>query len=619
MTRKPPCKFLSRNVLAGLTLALAVFVALSGWTLELSTSAPSATEELLRHARYLASDELTGRGVDTTGIKLARDYIAAEFAKHGLMPSGDNSGYFQTFTVAVGVDAKEPSKLTLAENLAPVLHLDWIPLGLSASGQAEAEVVFAGYGITAKEFGYDDYSGIDAQGKIVLVLRYEPPPKNEKSPFRKFPNYSSHAALRNKANNARDHGAVGMILVDLNHSGDEKAELLSTRASLWRGGNGVIAAQLKRRVAEQWLGAQGVSLQALKEKIDREETPASMPLANAKITLQVTLEEVRRSADNVVALLPGSDPLLKNENIVIGAHYDHLGHGQFGALSPQAQGRIHYGADDNASGTAVLLDLARRLSQMPLKPARSIVFVAFSGEEAGLYGSRHFVGRSPTLTTTKAMINLDMVGRLRENRLTVFGARSGSNLSAIIQDAARPLGLEINESDNVGRSDHITFYNKNIPVAHFFTGTHPDYHRPTDTWDKLHIEGMGKVSDLVLAAVLSIANGKELINFVSLPARAPREETAQQRGGSGTYLGSIPSYGDSAEGVALAGVTRGSPAARAGLRQGDVIIEFAKKKIRNIEDLTEALGVHKPGDEIEIVIQRTGQTVTVKAILRARG
>jgi S1-C subfamily serine protease len=156
-------------------------------------------------------------------------------------------------------------------------------------------------------------------------------------------------------------------------------------------------------------------------------------------------------------------------------------------------------------------------------------------------------------------------------------------------------------------------------VAHFFTGTHPEYHRPTDTWDKLNIEGMGKVSDLVLASVLSITNGKELINFVSLPARAPREETAQQRGGSGAYLGSIPSYGDNAEGVALAGVTRGSPAARAGLRQGDVIIEFAKKKIRNIEDLTEALGVHKPGDEIEIVIQRTGQTVTVKAILRARG
>jgi hypothetical protein len=617
MTLKLSFRLKIRSLLASFALVSAVVVAFSGWSLE--SNAPSATEELRRHARYLASDELTGRGVDTPGIKLAADYIAKEFARYGLKPVGDNDSYFQSFEVAVGVDVKEPSKLALGDGLAAALREEWIPLGFSASNRAEAEVVFAGYGITAKDYGYDDYAGIDVKGKIVLVLRYEPPPKDEKSPFKKFPGYSVHSALRTKANNARDHGAVGMVLVDLNQSADEKTELLSTRATVWRGGNTLLAAQLKRSVAEKWFADRGVSVQALKEKIDREEKPASMALDKAKVVLQVTLEEIRRSTDNVAAVLPGSDPNLKDEYVVIGAHYDHLGFGEFGALMPQAQGRIHHGADDNASGTAVLLDLARRLSRLQLKPARSIVFVAFSAEELGLYGSRHFVERWPAIASTKTMVNLDMVGRLRDKRLTVFGARSGKNLGTIVGASARQLGLDINESNGVGRSDHMSFYNKKIPVLHFFTGTHADYHRPTDTWDKLNIDGMGKVSDLVLATVLRIANAKETINFVSLPARPPATETAQRHGGSGAYLGSIPDYGVNAEGVALAGVTEDSPAARAGLRQGDVIIELAKKRIKNIEDLTDALGSHKPGDEIEIVVRRTGQPMSVKAILSARG
>jgi hypothetical protein len=619
MTLKPPFKFKMRSLFASLTVVLTVAVALAGWSLEPNAPAPSATEELRRHARYLASDELTGRGVDTPGIKLAANYIAKEFARYGLKAAGDDNSYLQSFEVTVGVDVKEPSKFALGNSLAAALREEWIPLGFSASNRAEAEVVFAGYGITAKDYGYDDYAGIDVNDKIVLVLRYEPPPKDEKSPFKKFPDYSIHSVLRTKANNARDHGAVGMILVDLNPSADEKTELLSTRATVWRGGNSLLAAQLKRGVAEKWLADRGVSLQALKETIDREEKPASTALDKAKVVLQVTLEEVRRSTDNVAAVLPGSDPNLKDEYVVIGAHYDHIGFGEFGALMPQAQGRIHHGADDNASGTAVLLDLAHRLSQLQVKPARSIVFVAFSAEELGLYGSRHFVERWPAIASTKAMVNLDMVGRLRDNRLTVFGARSGKNLGVIVGASARQLGLDINESDGVGRSDHMSFYNKKIPVLHFFTGTHADYHRPTDTWDKLNIEGMGKVSDLVLATVLRIANAKETINFVSLPARPPATETAQRRGGSGAYLGSIPDYGVNAEGVALAGVTEDSPAARAGLRQGDVIIELARKRIKNIEDLTDALGSHKPGDEIEIVVRRTGQPMSVKAILSARG
>jgi aminopeptidase YwaD len=617
MTRKSPIKNLVATVLIGLTLGATATVALTAWKLGNTAQAETATSELERHTKFLASEKLAGRGVDTPGIKLARDYIAAEFAKYGLRPAGDSGGYFQPFDVAVGVTVRQPTTLILATDSPLVLSEQWTPLGLSASGKVEAEMVFVGYGITAKEYGYDDYADVDVKGKIVLVLRYEPPPKDANSPFKRYPDYSHHSALRTKANNARAHGAAGMILVDLNTKSGER-ELLSTSSSLWRGGRSLVAAQIKRDIIERSLAPRGISLTALKQNIDSSEKPASIPFAGVSAALEVHLEEVRERADNVVALLPGSDASRKDENIVIGAHYDHLGFGHFGARDASAAGTIHPGADDNASGTAVLLDLARRLSQLPIKPERTIVFVAFSAEELGLYGSRFFVDHSGLISSTKAMINLDMVGRMRGDRLTVFGTRSGQDLSEIVRTGAERLALKVNESDDVGRSDHLSFYNKKIPVLHFFTGTHEDYHRATDTWEKLNYHGMAKISDLVMASALEMAAGRESLKFASLPSRRPTEAQSDERGLS-TYLGSIPEYGVNSAGVQLAGVMEGSPAALAGLRPGDVIVRLADKKIQNIEDLTAALGAQKPGDEVEIVALRAGSSITVKAVLRSRG
>ena len=616
MTRQARIRKLLITLLIGVTLGATATAALTAWTAGPPAQAQSATAELEKHVKYLASEQLTGRGVDTPGIKLARDYIAAEFAKHGLKPGGDNGSYFQVFDVPVGVTVKDPSSLRLAESRL-ALSEQWVPLGLSASNKVEAELLFAGYGITAKDYGYDDYAGVDVKGKIVVVLRYEPPPKDSNSPFKKYPQYSVHSALRTKASNARDHGAIGMILVDMNRPSD-KQELLSTSSSLWRGGRSLAAAQVKRDVMENRLALLGISLSALKKKIDSAEKPASMPLAGLSAALQVTLEEVRERAENVVGVLPGGDSSLGEENILIGAHYDHLGFGHVGARDTTAAGAIHFGADDNASGTAVLLDLARRLAQVPVKPARSVVFVAFSAEELGLHGSRHFVDQARSIASTKAMVNLDMVGRLRDNRLTVFGTRSGHNFNDIVTTVAGRLGLNVSESDDVGRSDHLSFYNRKIPVLHFFTGTHEDYHRATDTWDKLNYEGMARVSDLVMASALQIADTREPINFVSLPSRPPREARTDERRLS-TYLGSIPEYGGNAEGVQLAGVMDGSPAAVAGLRPGDVIIRMASKTIQNIEDLTAALGAQNPGDEVEIIALRGGNPVSFKATLGVRG
>ena len=607
----------SRQLILALLVSFAPLFTLSGWSFQDGQQPITVTEELRHDVQFLASPELTGRGVDTPGIILARDYLAAEFARAGLRPGGDDGGFFQPFDVAVGVTVNQPSSLTLDQNAPLELNKDWIPLGLSKSDNVEGELVFAGYGITAKENGYDDYADMNVKGKIVLILRYEPAPTDDKSPFKTPPEYSVHAALRTKANNARDHGAVGMILVDLNHDNEEQPELLSTRNSLWRGGNSVVAAQVRREVLQKWLDARGVSLRDLKQKIDRTGKPASMAIPGALARLQITLKEDHERAENVVGILPGADPNLRDQRVVIGAHYDHLGFGHFGALDRQAEGKVHPGADDNASGTAVLLELARRMAKLPVKPDRTIVFAAFSGEELGLYGSRHYIESSNSTAAIKAMINLDMVGRLRENRVTVFGARSGENLSDLVNRNARALGLDITESNDVGRSDHMSFYSKKIPVLHFFTGTHGDYHRATDTWDKLNFEGMAKISDLVLVTALEIANRKEPIRFVSLPSRP--SETAGSARGVRVYLGTIPDYGAVATGVRLAGVSSGSPAAQAGLREGDVIVRLGDKDIQNIEDLTDALQAHKSGDQVNVVVLRAGAPITLQATLSSRG
>lgn len=600
---------------AALAVGWLVIVALTVWSQE--RPAQTTTDEVLRHVKRLAAAELTGRGVDTPGIKLARDYIAGEFAKYGLKPAGENAGYLQGFDVAVGVMVTQPTKLILGSAQEMALAEDWTPLGFSANGSADAPLVFAGYGVSAKDHGYDDYAGIDVKGKVVVVLRYEPPPKDDKSPFRKAPNYSSYATLRSKANNARAHGAAAMILVDLDQSENAKERLLTTRGSLFRGANSLIALQIKSFALEKYLVGQGVDLRSLKAQIDRHGKPASMAIAHAAVKLQVTLQEIRERTDNVVAVLPGIDPASAHQNIVIGAHYDHLGFGHFGARNPSSAGQIHHGADDNASGTAVLLDLARRLSQLPAKPARTIIFAAFSAEELGLFGSRNFVERAQNADATKTMVNLDMVGRLRDNRLTVFGARSGAGLSEWVDAGAANLGLEIRHSDDVGRSDHLSFYNKKIPVLHFSTGVHEDYHRPSDTWDKLNVDGMARISDLALLTVLNLANAKEPVEFVNLPAR-PRSERGDERGPIGVYLGTMPDYGASGAGVPIAAVATGSPAAHAGLRAGDVIVKLANSEIQNIEDLTDALSGRQPGDEVEIVILRDNRPVTLKATLQRR-
>jgi hypothetical protein len=263
--------------------------------------------------------------------------------------------------------------------------------------------------------------------------------------------------------------------------------------------------------------------------------------------------------------------------------------------------------------------MAEQLARANPKPARTTIFAAFSGEELGLYGSRHYTNHpSLALTSAKAMLNLDMVGRLRDDSVTVFGMPSAQELRAIVAEESSKFGLQIRESDGIGRSDNLSFYNKKVPVLHFFTGAHADYHRPSDTWDKLNYDGMNRIGALVLGVARRIANTTEPLQFAALPSRLPGKE-ADEAPAFRTYLGSIPDYAHDTDGVKLAGISPGSPAARADLREGDVIIQFGGAKIQNIEDLMGQLRAKKPGDEVEIVVLRAGLTRTVKATLAARG
>ncbi|MBI2985614.1 MAG: M20/M25/M40 family metallo-hydrolase [Deltaproteobacteria bacterium] len=457
-------------------------------------------------------------------MKIKPGNLAAEFGRYGLAPGGENGTFFQTLDVVVGVKVKEPTSLSFGEGSPLLLNEEWVPFALSRSADVEGELVFAGYGITAQEYGYDDYAGLDVKGKIVLVLRYEPPPKGEKSPFKKPPRYSSHATFVSKAANARNHGAIGMILVDLHPPRQGEKGLIPIRRTLGQNDAGIVVTQVKREIVEKRLEEAGISLRELKERIDREEKPASVPLPGLKASLRVTLEKITKKTDNVIGLLPGSDPQLKGENIVIGAHYDHLGLGYFGTLDMSGEGQIHNGADDNASGTAVVMNLAEKLSHRPQKLARSIVFVAFTAEELGTHGSRYYVSHPPLpIESTRAMINLDMVGRLKDNRLTVSGMDTAKEFRELVTTAAQEVATEITASPRgVRGSDHVHFYNKNIPVLHFSTGSHNDYHRPTDDWEKLNIDGMVKVSDMVLAIVGKIAGSKEPPTFVRLSPTPPK-------------------------------------------------------------------------------------------------
>jgi hypothetical protein len=648
-----------------LLLALVLF---APSVLAQSAAKPSAApdaERLRAHVTYLASEKLEGRRTGTPGAQEAARYVAREFMRDGLRPGGNTASdelteqsYFQEFPYVAGVELGGGNALTATRRVdsgskgAPMaidfrVGEDWMPLGFGSSDKVEAPVAFAGYGIAAAEQNYDDYKGLDLKGKVALAFAGTPDGDNPHGRFTRA------GEPRFKAAAARAAGARALVVIaaEENFKNDKLSRLRYDNAG---GDAGLPVAVISRQAAAKMLGLVGAPLLAEFEKSLRggggggPVTVMQDADLGRGVVLSLTTDVVRKNAPaaNVVGVLEGSDAKLRSEVIVIGAHYDHLGRGGEGSLA-EREGEVHHGADDNASGTAGLVELARLFAAEREKMRRTVVFVAFGGEEEGLIGSSHYV-QSPALPLgqTVAMLNMDMIGRLRNGALNVGGVGTATELRALVEEAnrgykvtlyppaggrgdaegeskdpivvtgsngqtavtARPaerFALRLSE-DGFGPSDHSSFYARRVPVLFFFTGSHEDYHKPSDTADRVNYEGEAQVLQLVRDIVYRLQERDARPTYAVAKAEANTRTTFR------ISLGTVPSYGESTDGLKLDAVREGSPAAAAGLKAGDKIVRLAGRDIRNVYDYTQALSEMKAGQEYEVELLRDGQRLKLK-------
>jgi len=620
------------------SLAALVLVAALGWG-QSQTGQPSAVQQaahqqaqatpaisaewLQKHVNYLASPEMKGRGTGTKELDKAAKYVADKFKEFGL-EAGAGGSYFQKFTVTAGakLGAKNLAGVTISNEQSPMStttykpNEQYLPLNFSDSGKYEGKMVFAGYGITAEEHKYDDYLHLDVKDKAVIVLRNEPQKNDEKSRFDgRQPTQYSQVVW--KAINARNHGAKAIILVNDEPGPGEEDTLIKFGSLTGPDNAGILLIQVRRAVVDKWLEPSKRTLTELQKAIDEKLEPQSFYMNGSMLALTVDVEKITAPTQNVVGVIRGANPKLAEEAVIIGAHYDHLGLGERNSLAPSQAGQVHAGADDNASGTAALLELASELAKRRSDLRRSVVFLAFSGEELGLLGSAWYT-KNPVwqLDKTAAMINLDMVGRPREGKLYVGGVGTSPTFRAIVEKANRTgLQLAFQES-GYGSSDHTSFYVKNVPVLFFFSGLHQDYHKPSDTPEKIQSAELARVADLAMNTALTLAASLEKPQFVRVQESRP--VAAGGGGGYGAYFGSIPDMGEEVQGVKFADVRDGSPAAKAGLKAGDVLVEFAGKEIKNLYDFTYALRAHRPGETVAVVVLRAGEKVKAEVTLEVR-
>jgi hypothetical protein len=622
-----------RRAVAGVAAGLMLAAAATGAEPAGDGPPPDAAGERLAAAvRWLAAPDREGRGPGTAGIEQAADWIAGELAAvSGLQTRVVGEGPFQPFEMTLEATLGAPADNT-AELVGPPaadgsrttvpleLGRDFTPLAAGGSGSFDLPLVFAGYGITAPRENYDDYAplGDVAQGAAVVVLRQEPQKDDPHSVF-DGNQASQHAALARKVANASEHEAGAVVFCnDADAEGD--ALMAFTRAGEGSTARTMPVLHLRRSAVDDVVRAAAEApLADIQRGIDDRLIPASRPLDGWRIRGRVAIDRRETKTRNVLALLPGAgkpaepaagvaaiDP---REVVILGAHYDHLGYGGENSTAP-GEKAIHHGADDNASGTAMLLEVARRLAAAGPLP-RAVLFIAFSGEERGLLGSGHYAANAVLpLSDTVAMVNLDMVGRLVDDKVIVHGTGTGTGLEALVDRLVAEHGLTAaKEPGGFGPSDHASFYAKKVPVLHVFTGSHGDYHRPSDTADKINVAGMEKLTALVTAIVRDLATRPDRPAYVEVAA------PAFARGGDRPYFGSIPDFGNPGNGYSISGVAKDSPAAKGGLRGGDRIVRVGSSAIANLEDFDSALRKHKGGDTVPVVVVRDGAEVTLDVTL----
>jgi Zn-dependent M28 family amino/carboxypeptidase len=598
---------------------LAAALAIAAPTTTTTQVASVDPQRYLNDVKLLTEPKMEGRGDGSKGLARAEHVLEARYKSLGLEPAGSH-GYFQPFAVTTGAKLKGKNRLVFENgknNTDLKLERDYVPLSFSRSAVEAAPLVFAGFGITAPEFDYDDYAGMEVKDKFVVVLRYEPKGFVAKTMSASL---TRHAGVVTKAINARNHGAKGVILV--NGQLNEGEEDVLTRFGSVSGPEdvGILLVQVKNAAADEWFRAAGKSLQQVQVAINTTTKPASFAFPDSmQVSLAVAIENTRTTVNNVLAYMPGKT----DEYVVLGAHYDHLGRGTFDSLAPSQIGQIHPGADDNASGTAGLLELARVLSPLKGQLDRGILFASFAGEELGLLGSAAWV-KDPTKPLDKAvaMLNMDMIGRIRDNKVYVGGVGTGSDFQKILEQARgdSPLKFEISPG-GYSSSDHTSFVMKRIPVLFFFSGLHSDYHKPSDTWDKINSGSAAMLVNIVARAAVELASEPGKPTFVEVIENNPHAGlpvSGSGGGGYGPYFGSIPDFGQTENGVRFSDVKPGSPAAKAGLRAGDVLIQFASKPVKNLYDFTDALRSSKVGDVVPVTVLRDGKELKVEVKLEQR-
>jgi hypothetical protein len=572
---------------------------------------------------FLASDECEGRGIETKGINLAADHIAGEFKKAGLKPLANDASYFQPFTMTGMGKLESPNTLALVGPQGQAIELQ---LGkqfqvhlLSSSGKTTAPLVFVGYAITAPNRAYDDFKDIDVAGKVVVALRRTPRPNRTTDAFDQ-----EHALWITKLLNAQKHKAAGVLFVNDAETG--KSNDMLTGFSGFGSpseASDLPALSLKRSTLDELLQSSlGTSLREIEQDIDRDLRPRSVAISGWSARMEVNIKRPTYQVKNVIGVLEGSGPLA-DETVVIGAHYDHVGYGGFGSLQRNlTTPTIHHGADDNGSGTTGVIELARRFGEQQAKgrQGRRLVFMTFSGEESGLVGSAYYC-KHPLLPLDKtvAMVNLDMIGRLRpdatakKDRILVEGSGTAVAFENLLDSLAKKHNVIFSKTASGlgGSSDHTSFCRQNVPVIFYWTGYHADYHRPSDTADKINVNGMRRIVDLAEDTASYLATVSPRPEFVKVASSAPR---APSDGRPNVTMGIVMDY-SAQDKVVIEEVREGRAAAKAGLKAGDRITEWNGKPVKNPASYTAFLSGHKKGDVVELSILRGDQKMTVKVTL----
>jgi len=595
-----------------------------------STFSPEiSTNDLRGQVDYLASDALEGRYTGSQGAQLAADFIARQFGADGLLPLGANGGFFQPFEFNAGARVlTNENRLSVSTTNAAApaqifeVEKDFRPLSFTANSDVEGEVVFVGYGLSvpgrAGE-GYDSYAGVNVSNKIALVLRYVP----EEVEAKRRAELNRYAGLRYKAMLARERGARAVLFVTGPNS-PNAGELVNLSSDGALAGSGIVAVSISSNLVNALFAGSGKDLKSLQSALDRENPHAEsgFTLANARVRVATAVEHLKGTDRNVIGFLPPAGGATNAEWVLVGAHYDHLGRGESGAMKRAGEERaIHSGADDNASGTAAVLELAASLAkerrENPERFRRGIIFALWSGEEMGLIGSSQFAEHPPMpLSNVVANVNFDMVGRLRENKLSLQGVGSSAAWRKLIEKRNVAAGFNVAlQDDPYLPTDTTALYAKGVPVLNFFTGSHEDYHRPTDKPDTLNYEGLERITRLARAILTDLAAGMERPDYLTV---ARSDSGGGSRENLRAYLGTIPDYATEVAGVKLSGVRAGGPADQAGLKGGDIIVEFGGQKIANIYDYTYAMDAVKIGQPVAIVVQRGGERVPLKVTPEAR-